>query len=187
MNASKICGTGLPILALAVITTANTAVAGDCGNNANNTSVKATMASAKTETTNTNKSIVETAIGAGQFQTLVAAVKTAGLVETLSGNGPFTVFAPTDEAFAALPEGTIEALLKDKEGLTKILTYHVVAGKVTAADVAKLISAKTVEGQSLAIAANGKGVLVDNSKVVAADIMCANGVIHVIDAVLMPN
>jgi len=187
MIASKICGTGLAILALTVNTNANTAVAGDCGSSANNTSAKATMASAKTETTNMNKSIVETAIGAGQFQTLVAAVTAAGLVETLSGNGPFTVFAPTDEAFAALPEGTIEALLKDKAKLTKILTYHVVAGKVTAADVAKLKSAKTVEGQSVEIATNSKGVLVDNAKVITADVMCTNGVIHIIDEVLMPN
>jgi uncharacterized surface protein with fasciclin (FAS1) repeats len=187
MNALKSCSNGLAILALAVITYANTAVAGDCGSSTNSTSAKATMASAQTETTNMNKSIVETAIGAGQFQTLVAAVKAAGLVETLSGNGPFTVFAPTDDAFAKLPAGTVDALLKDKQKLTKILTYHVVSGKVTAADVVKLTSAKTVNGQSLSIAANGKGVLVDNAKVLAADVMCTNGVIHAIDEVLMPN
>jgi uncharacterized surface protein with fasciclin (FAS1) repeats len=187
MKALKSYGTGLAILAFAVITNANTAVADDCGSGAKNTSAQATMASAKTETTKMNKNIVETAIDAGQFQTLVAAVKAAGLVETLSGKGPFTVFAPTDDAFAKLPAGTVDALLKDKQKLTKILTYHVAPGNVTAADVVKLTSAKTVNGQSLSIASNGKGVLVDNAKVLAADIMCTNGVIHVIDEVLMPN
>lgn len=130
--------------------------------------------------------IVETAIAAGKFNTLVAAVKAAGLVETLSGPGPFTVFAPTDDAFAKLPQGTVENLLKDKEKLTAVLTYHVVAGKVMAKDVIKMDSAKTVQGGSLSINADD-GVMVDAAKVMQTDIMCDNGVIHVIDSVLMPS
>jgi uncharacterized surface protein with fasciclin (FAS1) repeats len=130
--------------------------------------------------------IVDTAVGAGSFKTLAAALKAAGLVETLKGKGPFTVFAPTDEAFAKLPPGTVEALLKDKDKLSAILTYHVVAGNVKAADVVKLSSAKTVQGQSVAIDAKD-GVKVNNAKVVQADIDCSNGVIHVIDTVLLPK
>lgn len=133
--------------------------------------------------------IVDTAVSAGSFKTLVAAVKAAGLVETLKGEGPFTVFAPTDEAFAKLPKGTVEGLLKpeNKDKLVAILTYHVVAGKVTAADVVKLESAKTVQGQSVAIkVADGK-VSVDNANVVKTDIGCSNGVIHVIDSVILPK
>lgn len=130
--------------------------------------------------------IVDTAVSAGSFQTLATALKAAGLVETLKGEGPFTVFAPTDEAFAKLPAGTVEALLKDKDKLTAILTYHVVAGKVKAADVVKLRSAKTVQGKSVAIDATS-GVKVNDAKVVKADIDCSNGVIHVIDTVLLPK
>jgi uncharacterized surface protein with fasciclin (FAS1) repeats len=133
------------------------------------------------------KNIVETAVAAGSFKTLVTAVKTAGLVETLSGPGPFTVFAPTDEAFAKLPEGTIPALLQDKEKLTAILTYHVVAGKVMASDVVNLDSAKTVNGQSLTIKVEDGKVMVDNAMVIKTDIVCSNGVIHVIDAVVLPK
>lgn len=133
------------------------------------------------------KSIVETAIGAGSFKTLVAAVKAAGLVETLAGPGPFTVFAPTDEAFAKLPQGTVEALLNDIPKLKSILTYHVVAGKVMAADVVKLTSAKTVNGQSVKIVVKDGKVMVDNANVVKTDIVCSNGVIHVIDAVILPK
>ena len=132
------------------------------------------------------KDIVDTAVAAGSFKTLAAALQAAGLVDTLKGAGPFTVFAPTDEAFAKLPAGTVEALLKDKAKLTRILTYHVVAGKVTAADVVKLTSAKTVEGQSVAIDAS-HGVTVNNANVVKADVMASHGVIHVIDTVLIPN
>jgi uncharacterized surface protein with fasciclin (FAS1) repeats len=132
------------------------------------------------------KDIVETAVAAGSFNTLAKALQAAGLVDTLKGPGPFTVFAPTDEAFAKLPAGTLDALLKDKAKLTKVLTYHVVAGKVTAADVVKLTSAKTVEGQSVSIDASN-GVKVGNAKVVKADVMASNGVIHVIDTVLIPN
>ena len=194
------------------------------------------------------KDIVDTAVAAGQFKTLATALQAAGLIDTLKGEGPFTVFAPTDEAFAKLPEGTVESLLKpenkdkltailtyhvvpgkvlstdvkpgnvatlegegpftvfaptdeafakipkadlqailaDKEKLTAILTYHVVAGKVTAADVVKLKSAKTVQGQSVKIDASD-GVKVDGAKVVKADVMASNGVIHVIDSVILPN
>lgn len=129
--------------------------------------------------------IVDTAISAGSFNTLVAAVKAAGLVDTLKGPGPFTVFAPTDDAFAKLPAGTVDALLKDIPKLTKILTYHVVSGKVMAADVVKLKSATTVEGSDLKIDASN-GVKVNESKVVTPDIATDNGVIHVIDTVLLP-
>lgn len=132
------------------------------------------------------KDIVDTAVAAGSFNTLATALKAAGLVETLKGPGPFTVFAPTDEAFAKLPAGALDGLLKDKAKLTAVLTYHVVPGKVMAADAAKLKSAKTVEGQSLTIDASS-GVKVDGAKVVKADIVASNGVIHVIDAVVMPK
>jgi len=130
--------------------------------------------------------IVDTAVNAGSFKTLAAALKAAGLVETLKGEGPFTVFAPTDAAFAKLPPGTVEALLQDKDKLTAILTYHVVAGNVKAADVVKLDSAKTVQGSTVAIDATD-GVKINDAKVVKADIDCSNGVIHVIDTVLLPK
>ncbi len=133
------------------------------------------------------KDIVETAVASGKFKTLVAAVTAADLVETLKSKGPFTVFAPTDEAFAKLPKGTVEGLLKDKKALTAVLTYHVVPGKVMAADVVKLKSAKTVQGNSLAIATKGDGVTINGVNVVVTDIVCKNGVIHVIDAVLLPK
>jgi uncharacterized surface protein with fasciclin (FAS1) repeats len=133
------------------------------------------------------KDIVDTAVGAGMFNTLVTAVKAANLVETLKGAGPFTVFAPTDEAFAKVPKATLEALLKDQAKLKEVLTYHVVAGKVTAADVVKLKDAKTVQGQSLKIAVSGSNVSVDNAKVIKTDVAASNGVIHVIDTVLMPK
>ena len=129
--------------------------------------------------------IVDTAVNAGSFETLVAAVKAAGLVDTLKGKGPFTLFAPNDEAFAKLPKGTVEGLLKDIPQLKKILTYHVVSGKVMAADVAKMKSAKTVEGSDVKIDAR-KGVKVNNATVSNADVAADNGVIHIIDTVLMP-
>lgn len=131
--------------------------------------------------------IVETAVAAGSFNTLVAAVKAAGSVETLSGEGPFTVFAPTDDAFAKLPDGTVEALLKDKEKLTSILTYHVVAGDVRAADVVNINTAETANGQTLSIDAGNGGVTINDAKIVQTDIKTSNGVIHVIDAVLLPS
>ena len=133
--------------------------------------------------------IVDTAVSAGSFKTLVAAVKAAGLVETLKGEGPFTVFAPTDEAFAKLPKGTVESLLKP-ENLAKlqaILTYHVVPGRIMAADVVKLTGASSVQGQQIDIAIKGGKVFVDNASVVKTDIECSNGVIHVIDTVIMPK
>jgi uncharacterized surface protein with fasciclin (FAS1) repeats len=135
------------------------------------------------------KDIVDTAIAAGQFKTLVAALQAAGLVDTLKGKGPFTVFAPTDEAFAKLPAGTVDSLLKpeNKQKLIGILTYHVVAGNVTAADVVKLTSAKTLNGQSVTITVNGNTVKVNDATVIKADIATTNGTIHVIDAVLIPN
>jgi uncharacterized surface protein with fasciclin (FAS1) repeats len=132
------------------------------------------------------KDIVDTAVGAGQFKTLVTAVKAAEMVETLKGKGPFTVFAPTDEAFAKIPKEKLEALLKDKEALTAVLTYHVVPGEVMAADVVKLDSAKTVQGKSINIATKDGKVTINGANVLKTDIVCANGVIHVIDAVIMP-
>ena len=134
------------------------------------------------------KDIVDTAVEAGQFTTLAAALEAAGLVETLKGDGPFTVFAPTDEAFAALPAGTVESLLKpeNREKLTAILTYHVVPGRYAAADVSGMATATTVNGEAVDIRSAGSGVMVDGARVVKADIAASNGVIHVIDKVLMP-
>ncbi|MEE4203120.1 MAG: fasciclin domain-containing protein [Halieaceae bacterium] len=135
------------------------------------------------------KDIVDTAVAAGKFKTLAAALKAAGLVETLKGSGPFTVFAPTDEAFAALPEGTVETLLKpeNKAKLTSILTYHVIPGKVMSTDIAgKALEVETVEGSKASVDATD-GVMIDNAKVIMADIAASNGVIHVIDAVIMPG
>ena len=132
--------------------------------------------------------IVDTAVAAGAFKTLVAAVQAAGLVETLKGAGPFTVFAPTDDAFAKLPANSVADLLKpeNKAKLQGVLTYHVVAGKVLAADVLKLKTAKTVQGQEIAIDTTD-GVKVDGAKVVKADVLCSNGVIHIIDSVILPK
>ena len=132
------------------------------------------------------KTIVETAGAAGQFKTLVKAIEAAELVDTLNGSGPFTVFAPTDGAFAKLPAGALDGLLKDKAKLKAVLTYHVVSGKVMAADVVKLKEAKTVNGQMVTIDAKD-GVKVNDAKVVKTDIEASNGVIHVIDTVLMPK
>ena len=132
------------------------------------------------------KDIVDTAVGAGSFNTLVKAVQAAGLVDTLKGEGPFTVFAPTDEAFAKLPAGTLDSLLQDKAALTKVLTYHVVPGKVMAADV-KPGEAKTVQGQSVKLSTADGKVMVDGATVVAADVVASNGVIHVIDSVILPQ
>jgi uncharacterized surface protein with fasciclin (FAS1) repeats len=132
------------------------------------------------------KDIVDTAVEAGSFKTLVAAVQAAGLVDALKGEGPFTVFAPSDEAFAKLPKGTVEALLQDKEKLASILLYHVVPGKVMASDVGGIDSAQTLFGQPAAIDTS-HGVMVGGAKVVKTDIACTNGVIHVIDSVMMPK
>ena len=135
------------------------------------------------------KDIVDTAASAGSFKTLVAAVKAADLVETLKGKGPFTVFAPTDDAFAKLPKGTVDSLLKpqNKDKLVAILTYHVVPGKVMAKDVVNLKTAKTVQGSPVKITVKDGKVMVDNAKVVKTDIEASNGVIHVIDSVIMPK
>ena len=150
------------------------------------------VASAQNATTKDKKpmkNIVQVAVEAGSFNTLVAAVKAAGLVETLSGPGPFTVFAPTDAAFAKLPAGTIDALLADKEKLTSILTYHVVSGKVMAADIVKTNGAtpNTVNGLPLDIVVRGGKVYVNGINVVTADVQASNGVIHIIDAVILPQ
>lgn len=136
-----------------------------------------------------HKDIVDTAANNEMFSTLVAAVKAGDLVSTLKGDGPFTVFAPTDDAFAALPDGTLEMLLKpeNKATLVKILTYHVVAGKVTSKEVTGLKSASTVEGSDVAISVMGGNVKINNATVIKADVMTSNGVIHVIDTVLLPS
>jgi uncharacterized surface protein with fasciclin (FAS1) repeats len=173
------------VCVLALSTLSVFAQKADCGDSQAKTSkVKYTKASYQDK-----KDIVDTAVAANMFNTLVAAVKAAGLVETLKGPGPFTVFAPTDEAFAKLPAGTIDNLLKpeNKDQLIKILTYHVVSGKVTAADVVKLNAAKTVQGQEVKVKAKDGKVMINKSNVVKADIMTSNGVIHVIDTVLMPK
>ena len=132
------------------------------------------------------KNLIETAIEAGNFKTLIKAVQEAGLVDTLSNDGPFTIFAPTDEAFAKLPPGTFDTLLKDKEKLTNILTYHVVADKVMANEVANLNFTETVNGKDVQIDTS-KGVMVDKANVIKTDIECTNGVIHIIDKVLLPD
>jgi uncharacterized surface protein with fasciclin (FAS1) repeats len=137
----------------------------------------------------TEKNIVETAVAAGSFKTLAAALGAAGLVDTVSASGPFTVFAPTDAAFAKLPAGTVETLLKpeNKDQLTAILTYHVVPGKVMAADVVKLSEAKTVNGKMLKVKVSGDNVMINDARVTSTDIAATNGVIHVIDSVVLPN
>jgi uncharacterized surface protein with fasciclin (FAS1) repeats len=138
---------------------------------------------------NAKSDIVDTAVNAGSFKTLATALKAAGLIDTLKGPGPFTVFAPTDDAFAKLPAGTVDDLLKpeNKAKLTSILTYHVVSGHVGSSDVMKLKSAKTVQGGEVTINAEGGGVTINGAKVTKADIECSNGVIHVIDTVILPK
>ncbi|MCH2177497.1 MAG: fasciclin domain-containing protein [Mariniblastus sp.] len=170
----------LTLAILAILATANMAFAQQCKKQ-QNASFASTSASQEQD-------IVATAVGAGSFKTLVAAAKAAGLVETLQSKGPLTVFAPTDEAFAKIPKAAIADLLKpeNKEKLAAILTYHVVPGKVTAADVVKVKKAKTVEGADVNVKVSDKGVMINNAKVLKTDIMCSNGVIHVIDTVLMP-
>ncbi len=146
------------------------------------------LASSTAFSADVNQDIVDTAVSAGQFKTLAAALGAAGLVETLKGAGPFTVFAPTDDAFAKLPAGTVEELLKpeNKSKLTAILTYHVVAGNVMAADVVKLTEAKTLNGMMVKVKVNGDTVMINDATVTSADIAASNGVIHVIDSVLLP-
>jgi uncharacterized surface protein with fasciclin (FAS1) repeats len=151
--------------------------------------VVALMLSAGTQAPQGNKDIVETAVAAGSFKTLAKALQAADLVDTLKGQGPFTVFAPTDEAFAKLPAGTLNDLLKaeNKQKLQRILTYHVVPGRVSSADVVKLRTATAVSGDTIDITANGGSVRVDNARVVKTDIAASNGVIHVIDTVIIPD
>lgn len=136
-----------------------------------------------------DKDIVDTAVAAGSFNTLAAALQAADLVDTLKGDGPFTVFAPTDAAFAKLPAGTVDNLLKpeNKDQLIAVLTYHVVPGKVTSSQVVTLDSATTVNGQDVSIHASGNSVMIDNANVTQVDIMTSNGVIHVIDSVILPS
>ena len=160
-------------LAMAVAVSGQFALAGNCGNSESKES----------------KDIVDTAVAAGDFKTLAAALKAADLIETLKGKGPFTVFAPTDEAFGKLPEGTIAELLKPKNKgkLTAILTYHVVPGRLMAADVVKLLKAKTVQGSEVKIRVEDGKVFVNDARVTATDIKTKNGVIHVIDSVILPE
>jgi uncharacterized surface protein with fasciclin (FAS1) repeats len=155
----------------------------------NNSATTSATKTTKVSQATTKSNIVEVAVANGSFKTLVAAVKAAGLVDTLSGKGPFTVFAPNDAAFAKLPAGTVETLLKpeNKAALVKLLTYHVVAGKIEAKDIkAGSVLVKTVDGGSIKVTKSSKGVVIDNSKVIAADVKASNGVIHVIDNVLLP-
>ncbi len=181
--------------ALIILTTAGVSHAGNCSSSSTETKaavVKAgVMKAGKSEKTKDGAAgdIVETAVAAGSFKTLVAAVQAAGLVDVLKGEGPFTVFAPTDEAFAKLPKGTLENLLKpeNKAALQGILTYHVVPGTVLAGDVVKLKAATTAQGSDLKIRARDGVVTVDKATVKATDIRTSNGVIHVIDTVLIPE
>ncbi len=169
--------------------TATTAAAAETTAAASETTKKADAPATTAAAATADKDIIDTAVGAGDFKTLAAALTAAGLVDTLKGPGPFTVFAPTDAAFKALPAGTVEDLLKpeNKAKLTSILTYHVVSGNVMAADVVKLTEAKTVQGANVKIKVEGSNVLLnDKVKVTKTDIKTKNGVIHVIDAVLMP-
>ena len=144
------------------------------------------MQNIASHSTATSVDIVDTAVGAGQFNTLAKALAAAGLVDTLKGPGPFTVFAPTDAAFAKIPADKLNALLADKAALTKVLTYHVVPGKVVASDV-RTGQVKTDEGRSLNVTASSGGVKVNNANVIKTDVMASNGVIHVIDSVVLPN
>ena len=159
-----------------------------CGGESSNMDPKtpSTTSSDVSTASKGQKDIVDTAVAAGKFTTLVAAVKAAGLVDTLKGPGPFTVFAPTDDAFAKLPAGAVDALLKDKQKLTAVLTYHVVSDRVPASEAMKLSSANTVEGKPVSIKTSGGTVMINDAKVVMADVAASNGVIHAIDTVLMP-
>ena len=171
------------LITLTLLSSSSYAHCGSCGADDHKHDEKtATKTSAKVEMS----SIIETAKGAKTFTILLAALEAAGLDKALSGVGPFTVFAPTDEAFAALPEGTVEALLKDKEKLTAILTYHVVDGYVQAKDVTKLDKAQTLNGKNVAIKVIKESVMFGKANVLATDIACSNGIIHVIDKVLLP-
>lgn len=183
-------------LAIAAILALLTACAGEAETTTTTQAAQASTTMTGTPSTTTAETgtteamgemtILETAAAAGGFSTLITALEAAGLVETLEGDGPFTVFAPTDEAFAALPEGTVESLLEDPEALSEILLYHVVPGEVTSEQVVTLDSATTAQGTDLTVTVDGETVMVDDATVVSADIAASNGVIHVIDAVLLP-
>ncbi|MCA9296150.1 MAG: fasciclin domain-containing protein [Phycisphaerales bacterium] len=181
--------TALGALATTALFVQTSAFAGDCGSNKTASTCTAAPANAELASNAARKDIVDTAVAAGSFKTLVAAVQAADLVDALKSDGPFTVFAPSDDAFAKLPKKTIEMLLKpeNKAMLTSILTYHVVPGRVLAADVVNLSNASTLNGQRIDIVTNKDGVMIDGAKVVATDIQCTNGVIHVIDTVIMPS
>jgi len=183
----------LPVAAVLALALTTAACGSDDADTAA-TSAPATTSASATPSPSPSESmasadIVDTAVAAGDFTTLAAALEAAGLVETLKGEGPFTVFAPTDEAFAKLPAGTVETLLKpeNKAKLTRILTYHVVSGKVMAADVVKVKSAKAVSGDTLTVMTQGSNVMIDKAHVVKTDIAASNGVIHVVDTVLLPK
>ena len=171
------------VMSLSVLAMASTTEAhcGACGTEKNHD--HASMSSAK----NDLNTIIETAREAGSFNTLLSAVEAVGLTDALSGDGPFTVFAPTDAAFDALPKGTVKALLEDKEKLSSILTYHVLKGKVMAENVVEINEAKTLNGKSVSIKVTDGKVMIDNALVTTTDIVCDNGVIHVIDAVIVPE
>jgi len=192
MNSTSKMMLGLIVAVASSFAFANPAAAdGDCGSKVGAQAIQTAVTgeAAATPAEARRPDIVQTAIGAGSFKTLVAAVQAAGLVETLQGPGPFTVFAPTDEAFAKLPPGTVEDLLKpeNKAKLVAILTYHVVPGKVMSADVVKVKSATTVQGGNLAVKVDKSRVMIDNAEVVQADVLAGNGVIHVIDTVMLPK
>jgi uncharacterized surface protein with fasciclin (FAS1) repeats len=174
-------------LSIAALAVAGTLLVAACGSDSDNSGSAATTAAPAADTTAAmaEKDIVDTAVAAGNFTTLATALTAAGLVDTLKGPGPFTVFAPTDEAFAKVPKATLDALLANKEALTKVLTYHVVPAKVMAADV-KAGPVKTVEGSDITITVTDGKVMVNDANVTATDIAASNGVIHVIDTVLIP-
>lgn len=174
------------VVVVALIAIGGFALTNNKDNKDNNTSSTSQTESSTAPAMMDEKNIVETALSDPQFSTLVTAVKAAGLVDTLSGEGPFTVFAPTNAAFDKLPAGTLDSLLKDTEKLKAILTYHVVAGDVKAADVVKLSNAKTVNGKDVNVSVNGSTVKINDSTVTKTDITTSNGTIHVIDTVLLP-
>lgn len=183
LMAGSLMVTGLMVAAVAM-------AGGTCGSESKASTVAATGGTIQTAgmtTTAATSDIIDTAVAAGSFKTLATALQAAGLIDALKGAGPFTVFAPTDEAFAKIPAADLNALLADKAALTKVLTYHVVSGTVLAADVVKLTKATTLEGSSVKIKVNKQGVRVDKANVIATDILTTNGVIHVIDTVLMPS
>ncbi len=173
----------------AAVMFAGTSFAQECPHSKSQAETAATYVSLQQEKEMAQADIVDTAVGAGQFKTLVAAAKAAGLVETLKGKGPFTILAPTDEAFKKLPKGTVETLLKEenRDKLKQILLYHVVSGNVKSTDVVKLKEAATAMGEKVMIKVDGENVMFNESKLVKADIACSNGVIHVIDTVLIPG